>query len=350
MNRRFVLTAAISITWALGAVACGPETGINVDTPTAEEGRTDTETNTDEPVVDPDGNRVPSAGTAKGPFPFVLMHGIFGFDKIGPLDGFYGVEAALTKEGHQVFSAKVDPVNDSTTRGDQLLIIIDQVLQKTGAARVNIIAHSQGGLGARYAAYKQPAKVASVVTIGTPHQGAVLADLVLQGINKDTVTVAETLFKMMGKPFFGSIVEGSDIQAALVQLSAARMTAFNAQITDQPNTKYYSISGRTGYVSAAKLCAKALNPPFIAKWSKLNDTPEVMFLLTGLALRGSLLAPEPHDGVVQLKGTPWGTWLGCIPADHYDEIGQPMDQATAGGFDHLEFYRDLTSYLRKQGL
>lgn len=346
MNRRFVLAAAISIMWA----ACGPETGIDLSDPTAEEDRTTTEIDMDQPMPNPDGDRVTNAAPAKGPFPFVLVHGIFGFDKIGTLDGFYGVEAALTKEGHKVFSAKVDPVNDSTTRGEQLLLIIDQVLQKTGAARVNIIAHSQGGLGARYAAYKQPAKVASVVTIGTPHQGAVLADLVLDGINKETVKVAETLFKMMGKPFFGTIVEGSDIHAALVQLSAARMTAFNAQIVDQPGTKYYSISGRTGYVSATSLCAKALNPPFIAKWSKLNDTPEVMFLLTGLALRGTLLNPEPHDGVVQLKGTPWGTWLGCIPADHYDEIGQPMDQAQAGGFDHLQFYRDLATYLRKQGL
>jgi triacylglycerol lipase len=277
------------------------------------------------------------------------MHGIFGFDKIGALDMFYGVEAALKKDGHEVFAAKVDPVNNSTVRGDQLLAIIDKVLQDTGASAVNIIAHSQGGLGARYAAWRQPGKVAAVVTVGTPHQGALLADMVLKGINQDTIKIADVLFKMMGKPFFGEIVDGSDTHAALVQLSTKGVADFNAKVVDQPDVAYYSVSGRTGYVSADARCAKALNPPFIAKWSHLDDTPEAMFLLTGLALRGPLTAPEPHDGIVQLKKTPWGKWLGCIPADHYDEIGQPMDKPAAGSFDHIQFYRDLATYLRAQG-
>jgi len=41
---------------------------------------------------------------------------------------------------------------------------------------VNLIGHSQGGLDVRYVAAVRPDLVASVTTIGAPHQGAQVAD------------------------------------------------------------------------------------------------------------------------------------------------------------------------------
>ena len=53
---------------------------------------------------------------------------------------------------------------------------IDAILAATGARRVAIVGHSMGGLVARaYLRRHDPAKVSTVVTIGTPHHGSVHA-------------------------------------------------------------------------------------------------------------------------------------------------------------------------------
>lgn len=345
MHRPLVLLCII------GVAACGPELSIKspgepaagittpapVDTPPAA-GKTD-ET----------GERTPSGGTKGPPYPIVLVHGLFGFDKIGTLEGFPGVIPALQQDGHDVYAAKLDPLNDSTVRGEQLATFVDAVCTKADSQKVILIAHSQGGLDARYAAAKLPNQVAAVVTISTPHKGAALADYILTAVDPKVADVTDAVLKLLGKPFFGPIVEGSDSWAALNQLTAKGMQTFNAQVKDQPGVVYYSISGRSGYVPAQALCAQGLNPPFIAKYAAMQDTISMALLLTAVVAHGSILAPEPHDGIVRVKESIWGTWLGCIPADHLDESAQG-GPAQPGGFDALAFYRDLVGYLRAQGL
>ena len=63
----------------------------------------------------------------------------------------------LSVEGEaQVFTPAVDPFNDSETRGEELLAHVEQILADTGAAKVNLIGHSQGGLDSRYVAHQRP--------------------------------------------------------------------------------------------------------------------------------------------------------------------------------------------------
>jgi triacylglycerol lipase len=47
----------------------------------------------------------------------------------------------------------------------------------------------------------------------------------------------------------------------------------------------------------------------------------------------------------------WGRFLGCVPADHFDEIGQLFGDGPGWGndFDHLLFYAELIEWLRAQG-
>jgi triacylglycerol lipase len=47
----------------------------------------------------------------------------------------------------------------------------------------------------------------------------------------------------------------------------------------------------------------------------------------------------------------WGTFRGCIPADHLDEVGQIRHDApdAVTGFDHVQFYRDLAHDLAQRG-
>ena len=81
-----------------------------------------------------------AAGYTQTKYPIVLVHGLFGFDKLGPVDYFYGVSDALRSGGAQVYVATVSAANSTEVRGEQLLSQVRQILAATGAAKVNLMA------------------------------------------------------------------------------------------------------------------------------------------------------------------------------------------------------------------
>lgn len=86
--------------------------------------------------------------TADRPFPAVIVHGTFG-DRASLLDG---LSYALTSDGYCVFSLDygdraTGPVEESAA---ELKEFVDRVLAETGATRVSLVGHSQGGMMPRY--------------------------------------------------------------------------------------------------------------------------------------------------------------------------------------------------------
>ena len=59
----------------------------------------------------------------------------------------------------------------------EIAAAVDDLLARTGAARVDIIAHSMGGLAARLYLRDHPGKVRRVVFLATPHRGTYTAYL-----------------------------------------------------------------------------------------------------------------------------------------------------------------------------
>ncbi|MGC5699809.1 triacylglycerol lipase [Pseudomonas sp. NFXW11] len=109
-------------------------------------------------------------------YPLVLVPGMLGFVRLLLYPYWYGIIPALRRGGAQVFAVQVSSLNSSEVRGEQLLARIQQILDSTGASRVNLIGHSQGALTARYAAAKRPDWVASVTSVAGPNHGSELAD------------------------------------------------------------------------------------------------------------------------------------------------------------------------------
>lgn len=109
-------------------------------------------------------------------YPLVLVPGMLGFVRLLLYPYWFGIVPALRRGGAQVFAVQVSPLHSSELRGEQLLAIIEDICGRTGAARVNLIGHSQGALSARYAAAKRPDRVASVTSVAGPNQGSELAD------------------------------------------------------------------------------------------------------------------------------------------------------------------------------
>ena len=84
-----------------------------------------------------------AAGYTQTKYPIVLVHGLFGFDRIGPVDYWYGIPSALRSDGAKVYVTQVSAANITEVRGEQLLTQVKQILAVTGATKVNLIGHSQ---------------------------------------------------------------------------------------------------------------------------------------------------------------------------------------------------------------
>lgn len=109
-------------------------------------------------------------------YPLVLVPGLLGFIRLLGYPYWFGIVAALRRQGARVFPVLVSPVHASEVRGEQLLERIARVLRETGADKVHLIGHSQGALSARYAAALKPEWVASVTSVAGPNHGSELAD------------------------------------------------------------------------------------------------------------------------------------------------------------------------------
>src|SRR3954454_24456744 len=109
--------------------------------------------------------------------PIVLHHGLGGLTsmKLGPLqlNYFRGIDTALATGGRRVIVPQVHPNAGIETRARQLKAQIIRHQRAAGQPDepVIIVAHSMGGLDARYMIRKldMESRVAALLTITTPH-------------------------------------------------------------------------------------------------------------------------------------------------------------------------------------
>lgn len=292
----------------------------------------------------------------RGPYPIVFAHGFFGFNDFagaGFVDYFWGVREDLIAAGEpEVFTPAVDPFNSSTVRGEQLLAAVQEVLEATGASRVNIIAHSQGGLDARFVAATQPELVASIVTVSTPHHGTPVADQVL-ALSVGGGTVTDALVQIFGGILWGEIDNETSLRASFEQLSSEGTAAFNTRFPNAASVAYYSIGGRSARHDGGDACATDNPQDFITRYNRDLDPLEPLFAASEAIADGNtwLAPPIANDGLVRVQDAKWGEFLGCIPADHTDQVGHLFGDAPGGdnSFDHHAFYRGVVEFVREQG-
>lgn len=109
----------------------------------------------------------------------MLVHGI-GFRNSKSI-GYWGrIPKALEFQGAQVFCSNQDGWGTIETNGAHLTNEIDQILTSTNSERINLIAHSKGGIDSRYLlSLPGPNRIASITTISTPHHGSKSMDLLM---------------------------------------------------------------------------------------------------------------------------------------------------------------------------
>ncbi|SOD93952.1 alpha/beta hydrolase fold [Blastococcus haudaquaticus] len=106
--------------------------------------------------------------------PVVLVHGLIDNASI-----FSVMQRNLRRRGFaHVCAWNYSPLLTDVARGaTDLGAHIERICQQTGHDRVHVVGHSLGGLIARYLVQRQGGdrRVESLVTLGTPHEGSVLA-------------------------------------------------------------------------------------------------------------------------------------------------------------------------------
>jgi triacylglycerol lipase len=169
-------------------------------------------------------------------YPVVLVHGIVAHDR-GRIVSFWGrIPEVLRQNGITVFFGNTDAWGNYESNAEILATTIESVLQETNSEKVNIIAHSKGGIDSRYLIWKYDFgdKVASLTTISTPHRGSEIADLIYrQGIIHSDV--AKRAMKVFGE-LYGDL--NPNLYNVNYQLTTAKMREFN-EIVERDDRVYY---------------------------------------------------------------------------------------------------------------
>ncbi|MFJ1210209.1 esterase/lipase family protein [Burkholderia pyrrocinia] len=312
-------------------------------------------------------------------YPIILVHGLTGTDDyFGILPYWYGIQADLEQHGATVYVADLSGFQSDlgpNDRGEQLLAYVKQVLAVTGAAKVNLIGHSQGGLTSRYVASVAPALVASVTTIATPHRGSQFADFVLGALKLDPTGLSTPVFGALLN-IFGILTSSShntnqDAIAALDALSTPYATRFN-QLFPSPglgpagtcrggapsesiggNTHLlYSWSGSAYQpVSLLGIVTGAVDTSVIPVIDPANvlDPSTLVFLTAGniMALAGA----GPNDGFTSTCSSLFGTVISTAYRwNHFDAINQLLGIRGAYAADPVAAMRVQANRLKLQGV
>jgi triacylglycerol lipase len=161
-------------------------------------------------------------------YPVVLVHGIAMYDGLSFIEIWGRIPDTLTERGVQVFYGNTDAWGDIESNALILKETIEKILSETGKEKVNIIAHSKGGLDSRYLIWKYDfgGKIASLTTICTPHHGAEVADLVY---NKIAVH-AEMILKVLDLYDKLSGDTNPDLYQVNYELTTMNMKEFNEKV------------------------------------------------------------------------------------------------------------------------
>lgn len=261
-------------------------------------------------------------------FPLVFHHGFM--DSSSKREENAAVNAAAKKSGaNKIYYTEVSPANTIEYRAGELAKQIDEILAATKAEKVNILAHSFGGLDARYliSSLGYEDKVASLSTLSTPHLGTPVANMVIQYSPANVTSWIDTIFGFAGG-LVNASAEDSDIDviAAFENLTEDYMVnTFNPANLDSDKVYYQSWAGTSGIGTGHKI--------------------KSVLATTGLILS----AKGANDGIVLKTSSTWGEFRGALKADHIDLSGRAIQSLGGDGFDFAKFIEIFVTDLAGKG-
>jgi triacylglycerol lipase len=218
----------------------------------------------------------------------------------------------------------VSPYNTVRARTQMWDDRLRHVLDETNADRLTVIAHSMGGLDARYLIRRMGwhEQIKVLVTVATPHRGSSVARLVLE----QPEAVRDWVTDMANWLGSNVLEDGSaDMREALRELTPDYVeNTFNPEVPDHPDVTYYSFGCQAGEGTTIPV-----SPIFRYFNSYLFDHEGV------------------NDGIVSVESAHWGTYLGTVDADHAQQVG--ITSRLGAPFDADAFYAAIAQRLADEG-
>lgn len=263
----------------------------------------------------------------KTKYPILLVHGVF-FRDFKHINYWGRIPADLEKNGACIYYGEQNSASSVEDSGKELSLRIKKIVEETGCEKVNIIAHSKGGLDSRAAIAAGADKyVASLTTINTPHLGCQFADYLL---NIATDSLKEKVSRTYNAAAAGLGDKNPDFMAAVSDLTAERCAEFNEKYPSVPEEIYTHC-----------VMSKMKNP--ISGKFPLNFTYLLAKHFDG-----------DGDGLVAVENARFGdNFTLVLPKSgrgisHGDMVD--LNRENIPGFDVREFYVGIVSDLKKRGL
>ncbi|MBQ7820958.1 MAG: triacylglycerol lipase, partial [Clostridia bacterium] len=263
----------------------------------------------------------------KTTYPLLLVHGMF-FRDSKYLNYWGRIPGELEKNGAVIYYGEHQSASSVRECALELAERIKKIVSDTGCEKLNIIAHSKGGLDCReLLAVTDAAKyVASLTTVNSPHRGCKFADCLLDTFSESMQTkVANTYNAALSR--LGDT--NPDFMKAVRDLSSSVCTERDAA-TPLPDGVFTQSIG-------SKL-ERAMGGKF-----PLNYSYHLVKHFDGA-----------NDGLVGEESFKWGdNYIFVKPSEkrgisHADMID--LNRENISGFDVREFYVKLVSELKERGL
>ncbi len=263
-------------------------------------------------------------------YPILLVHGIFFRD--WQYFNYWGrIPGALKKNGATVYYGGQQSAQSISRSAEEVNRRIHEILEETGAEKVNIIAHSKGGLDTRYAIAELGAEpyIASLTMINSPHHGCPWVDAILRIVPHSFAQwVAgryNAIFRKLGD-------KEPDFLGGVMDLTAARCDAFNRKYPICSEIPHHNVMSRMRFLFSAHFW---FGISFLI--CKLHDP---FGKTDGLVpVRSAKLEGVPFT-MLETKG-----WRGISHGDVID-----LTRENVRGFDVREFYVGLVKDLKERGL
>lgn len=262
-------------------------------------------------------------------YPILMVHGT-GFRDVEGISYWGRIPKALEAHGAAVFFGGQDSWATVEKNAEALKRRVQEILHRTGCEKVNIIAHSKGGLEARYLASSLDMGqfIASITLISTPNRGSKTMDLLAR--------LPKVLFRIAG-----CFVNGwcrligdkhPDFFTACFQFTTAWAAAFNEANPDVDGIVYRSYAG----------VMRSCRSDMLMWWPNL-----VIGMVEG-----------ENDGLVTPESARWTgfqeVWrgVGGRGVSHMDEVDvrrRPL-RYRGESFDLVHCYIKIAAELKLQGL
>jgi triacylglycerol lipase len=259
-------------------------------------------------------------------YPLLFVHGVF-FRDFKYLNYWGRIPDALKRNGAVIYYGNQQSAASVADCGMELAVRIRRIAEESGCGKVNIIAHSKGGLDCRYAVSRLGADpyVASLTTVNTPHRGCLFADYLLSKIPESTRDFVARQYNAALKKLGD---ENPDFLAAVRDLTASACKERNESVPDVPGVFYQSVGSKLNKASGGRF--------------PLNFSYHLVKNFDG-----------PNDGLVSADSFSWGersiflTVAGNRGISHGDVID--LNRENIEGFDVREFYVGLIHDLKERG-